>query len=379
MPPELVGRQDVLHSFDVIVQRAAQGRTDKGIIATGLRGVGKTVLLGAFGDIAHRHGAVVINHEASKGTGNFTETFPTLARRALLSISPRDRWLDRTRRAAGILKGFKGQFDPAGGWSVGVDIDAVEGVGDSGQLLLDLPELVSAIGAAAAEHNTVVVFLIDEVQYLSSAELSALVMAKHQVNRDAVPVVLAGAGLPQLPAVTGAAQTYAERMFHWPWIGSLEPDDAVQALVGPARDEGVGFASGAAERIAELTEGYPYFIQEYGQAVWDLAEASPITLGDVQRAQDRVEAALDQDFFAVRVGALPENELRYVHALASLGPGEHPVAVVASAMGERTSTTVGSYGTRLRDRGLIYHPRRGFVSFTVPQFDQYVLRSMGHT
>lgn len=208
-------------------------------------------------------------------------------------------------------------------------------------------------------------FLIDEIQHLDTSELSALVMAKHRINRRALPLVIAGAGLPQLPGLTAEAQTYAERMFRWPSIGKLPAADARLALLAPAQREGVAFDEDALSYIVEYTEGYPYFLQEYGRAIWDAADGSPITLQDAIDTRPTVEAVLDQDFFAVRVAGLPDRELQYLQAMASLGPGEHAGADVAEALG-RTAVQVASAQSRLIDRGLIYRARRGDVAFTVP-------------
>ena len=375
-PPSLAGRAELIADFGDVLARLEQGRTDKGIVVTGLRGVGKTVLLNAFEEVAEARGAVVIKHEAMSGGGGFASKFPALARKALLSISPADRWKARGRHAAGVLRGFKAQFDPAGRWTIAYDGSKIEGVADSGDFVSDLPELVVAIGEAAAEHDRTVVFLIDEIQFLSAEELSALVMAKHQINQRTLPIVFGGAGLPQMPALTGEAQTYAERMFSWPEIGKLPPADAREALVAPARAEDVEYHPDAVDHIVSYTEGYPFFLQEYGKAAWNLADSSPITLTVAQEAQELVEAVLDQDFFSVRTGPLPSLELAYVRALASLGSGEHPPAAIAAAMGRRSSTQIGTYAARLTGRGVIYRSKRGLVAFSVPQFERYVTRAL---
>lgn len=375
-PPELAGRQAPLEDFDTVLQRVQLGYTDKGVIVTGLRGVGKTVLLHAFEELAIARNLVVVKHEASKQPDGFSRKFPSLARRALLEMSPADRWKARARRAAGLLRGFKAQFDPDGKWTVTFDGADVEGVADTGDFVADLPELVVALGEAAQEHGQVLVFLIDEIQYLGSNELSAVVMAKHQVNQRELPIVFAGAGLPQLPSLTSDAQTYAERMSSWPEIGRLPDDEARNAILLPARAAGADFEPATLDVIIAYTEGYPFFLQEYGKAVWNIAESSPITLADAREARDVVDAVLDQDFFSLRVGNLPDRELDYVKALVSLGTGEHAPADIAKAMGEASSASIGSFSRRLTERGLIYNTKRGRVAFTVPQFDGYVARAL---
>ena len=201
-------------------------------------------------------------------------------------------------------------------------------------------------------------------------------MSKHQVNQRELPIVFAGAGPPQLPSLTSEAQTYAERMFAWPEIGRLPDNEARTALAVPARESGAEFEPAALDAIIDYTEGYPFFLQEYGKAVWNLAATSPITLVDTLAARDVVDAVLDQDFFSLRVGNLPDRELDYVKALAALGPGEHTPADIAKAMGATSSATIGSFSRRLTERGLISSTKRGRVAFTVPQFDRYVARAL---
>lgn len=376
-PPELAGRADELGNFNTVLQRVELGFTDKGFIVTGLRGVGKTVLLNAFETLALERCCVVIKHEAVKQPEGFSRKFPSLARRALLEISPADRWRDRGRRAAAILRGFKAKFDPEGRWTVEYDVADVPGVGDTGDFVADLPDVMVALGEAAQEQDQVLVFLIDEIQYLATDELSALVMAKHMVNQRSLPIVFAGAGLPQVPTLTAEAQTYAERMFSWPEIGPLAVNEARKALMLPAQAAGCLFAPEALDFIASYTEGYPCFLQEFGKAAWNVASSSPITVQDAHDARELVETVLDQDFFALRMGGLTGREFQYVKALASLGPGEQTPADIARAMGEKSSTKIGNFSRRLTEKGLIYSSRRGRVAFTVPQFDRYVARAYG--
>lgn len=377
-PPVLVGRAALIADFDLLLDRVAAGYTDKGYIVTGLRGVGKTVLLAEFEELARSKQMVVITHEVAKSPGSFSQRFPSLARRALLEVSPADKWKARGHKAAAVLKRFKGQFDESGRWTISFDpglAGDVSGTADTGDFLSDLPDVLEALGGAAQDHFQTVVFLIDEIQYLSKDELSALVMAKQRINAKALPIVLAGAGLPQLPGLTAGAQTYAERMFNWPEIGRLPAPDARAALTGPASMEGVAWDDDALDYIVEYTEGYPYFIQEFGKAVWDAAEDPPITLADARVATSTVEAILDQDFFSLRVAALPDSELQYIKALASFGPGPHAPGEIAAAMGRTKSSQIAFSGKRLMDRGLVYSTKRGQVAFTVPQFDRYVLRN----
>lgn len=374
-PPQLAGRDDIIEEFQIILRRIASGKTEKGLIVTGLRGVGKTVLLGTFEALAKEERAVVVKHECAKSPGEFTRKLPALTHRALLEVSPKSRWQERAKIAAGVLQGFKGHYDPEGRWSVSYERPSMEAERLTGDFVTDLPDLMEALGAAAAEAGRIVAFLVDEIQFLESDELSALVMAKHRINQRGLPIVLAGAGLPQLPNLTAEAQTYAERMFRWPEIGRLGSEAAAEALVTPAQGEGVEYADAAVRLILEYTEGYPYFLQEYGKAAWDVAEDTTITESDVLEAKQDVEDALDRDFFSLRVGGLSPRDLDYVKALASLGPGEHAPGDIATAMGKKSSSQIGSWTQRLTQRGLIYSSRRGRVAFTVPHFERYVERA----
>jgi AAA ATPase domain len=376
MPPALTGRDSLLADFEVLVQRVQNGLDEKGLLVTGLRGVGKTVLLNRFRETANMLGAVVVAHEASKIGAVFAVRFGTLARRALLDVSPAARWKPRAAHAAAVIKSFGLTVDPNGKLSFGIDVDPADGLADSGDLTMDVSDVVVALGEAALDHGQVVVFLFDEIQYLSSEELGAIVMAKHQVNQRRLPIVFAGAGLPQLPALAGTAQTYSERMFSFPVIGKLAAAEARMALTQPAADLGVLYEDEAVDHIVRYTDGYPFFIQEFGKAVWNLAASSPILRQDARAAERLVEATLDQDFFAVRADGLPAGELAYIRALAALGGGEHTQAEVAKQMGKKSSANIGAPVTRLIERGLVYRSRRGRVAFSVPQFDRYVTRAL---
>jgi hypothetical protein len=269
------------------------------MLITGLRGVGKTVLLNTFEAIAEEQGLRTAKSEITHET-EFRPLIARLARRALLAISPAKRMKERARRAAAVFKAFT--LRTPEGLEIGVDVEAMLGRADSGDLGDDLSDLFVALGEAAAEHETGIVFLLDEVQFLDRAELEALIAALHQVSQRELPLTLAGAGLPQLPALTGAAKSYAERLFRFPTIDRLSDQAARDALELPAQAEGVGFEREATNRILELTEGYPYFLQEYGKHAWNVAAGPTITVGDVERAHDVVQLELDESFFRVRIG-----------------------------------------------------------------------------
>lgn len=363
-----------MDDFRTLLRRLQRGYTEKSLVITGLRGVGKTVLLGEFQRIADDENWVAVETEVSKTT-RFGPQMANLARRALLKTSPRARWSDRVAAAAAVVKSFSLTVQPDGSLTGGLDIAAEPGTADTGDLNEDLADLFEAVGRAAKAQDRGVVFLFDEVQFLGKPELEALIGAVHRTVQRQLPITFAGAGLPQLPGLAGDAKSYAERLFRFPTIGELPVEAAVDALVQPAHAEGVAYEDRAVEHIVAYTEGYPYFIQEYGRAVWDLAQGRSITHADATEAQTFVEADLDESFFKTRVQRSTPEELRYMRAMAELGPSPQKAADVAEVLG-RTSEQVAPLRARLVSKGLLYTPRYGFARFTVPQFDRFMRRYM---
>jgi len=372
-PPLLVGRDDQLETFDVLLDRLRRGHTEQSMLITGLRGVGKTVLLTTFEERARARGWTTVEAEITKNT-DFGGRMAQLVRRALLQAAPKARWKDRAKRAAAVLRSFQLTVSPDGAVTGGIDVDALEGVADSGELAEDLTDLLVALGEAVSDHDTGIVFLFDEVQFLNTIEFEALIAALHKTVQRALPITLVGAGLPQLPRLAGEAKSYAERLFKFPRIGELSEAEAARALVEPAKALDVDYDEAAVSAVVEYTEGYPYFIQEYGNGLWDLTDQPPITLEDVRNARDAVEAKLDGSFFRVRAERTTELELRYMRAMAELGPEPQQAKDVAELLG-RTSEQLGPTRSRLIDKGLLYTPGHGLAAFTVPQFDRYMRRS----
>jgi hypothetical protein len=331
------------------------------------------VLLTSFEERARERGWTTVEAEITKST-EFGARMAQLVRRALFQLAPKARWKERARRAAAVLKSFQITVSTSGTLSAGLDVDAAEGLADSGQLDDDLTDLLLALGEAAREQDSGVVFLIDEVQFLATHELEALIAALHKTVQRQLPITLVGAGLPQLPRLAGEAKSYAERLFKFPQIGRLSPADAMQALVDPVERLGVSYEEPAVEAILDYTEGYPYFLQEYGNVLWDLAEVSPITAADVDNARDAVEAKLDGSFFRVRAERTTETELRYMRAMAELGPEPQQSKDVAALL-DRSSEQMGPTRSRLIDKGLLYTPGHGLAAFTVPQFDRFMRRT----
>ncbi|WP_298801896.1 AAA family ATPase [uncultured Pseudokineococcus sp.] len=373
-PRYLAGRRAEVEDFRILLRRLGRGYTEQSVVVTGLRGVGKTVLLGQYQAVAADENWVAIDAEVSKNTP-FGPQLANLARRALLQVSPKARWGSRARAAAGVIKSFSLTVQPDGSLTGGLDVEAEHGLADTGNLNDDLADVFEALGAAARERDRGVVFLFDEVQFLSKTELEALIGAVHRTVQRQLPVTFAGAGLPQLPGLAGDAKSYAERLFKFPEIGPLPPEAAAEALVEPARAEGVTFAAAAVTDVVSYTDGYPYFIQEFGRAVWDVAEGPTITAADARAAVDLVEAELDSSFFRSRVQRSTPEELRYMRAMAELGAEAQKASDVAEVLG-KASEQVAPLRARLINKGLLYTPRYGYAKFTVPQFDRFMHRYM---
>lgn len=357
-----------------MLQRLRRGYTEQSLVVTGLRGVGKTVLLGEYQNVAREESWVAVKAEVSKNTP-FAPQIANLSRRALFDVSPKARWEDRAKLAAAIVKAFSLTVNPDGAITAGLDGDPAVGRADTGNLNEDLADLFEAIGQAAQAHGRGVVFLFDEIQFLDKAQLEALIGAVHRTVQSQLPVTFAGAGLPQLPGLAGEAKSYAERLFKFPMIGELDNSAAQEALIEPARLEGVAIDAQAVEAIVEYTEGYPYFIQEFGRAVWNLAEGERITLADARAAQKVVETELDESFFRTRIQRCTVEERKYMRAMAELGPAEQKASDVADVLG-KTSQEVAPLRARLINKGLLYTPRYAYAKFTVPQFDRFMRRFM---
>jgi hypothetical protein len=373
-PPALVGRDAELDGFDILLERLRRGYSEQSMLITGLRGVGKTVLLGAFEDRALDAGWVTVTAEITKNEA-FGPRMGTMVRRALFQVAPKASWGTRLRHAAGVLKSFSLTLSSEGSVTAGIDVDAVEGMADTGNLGDDLTDLLVALGEGAQERDTGVAFLVDEVQFLRTVELEALIAGLHRTVQRRLPVTFVGAGLPLLPRLAGEAKSYAERLFKFPHIGRLSATEAELAIAQPAARLGVGFEAGAIDAIVEYTEGYPYFLQEYGKFVWNVApEHEPISRAVAEEAQRAVEQKLDESFFRVRAERTTELELQYLRAMAELGPGEQTAGDVAAVLG-RTSEQLGPTRARLIDKGLLYTTARGRGAFTVPQFDRYLRRN----
>jgi hypothetical protein len=375
-PEAVVGRDDQLESFKLLLARIERGRTEQSMIITGLRGVGKTVLLGQFRAKALERDWVVVELEVSKhDEGEFRRDIATRLRTALLTLSPKARWSERFQHAAAVLQSFTVKFDPAAGWSAGFGIEAAEGFADHANLSMDLTDVFLAMGEAAAERKGGVVLLFDEIQFLSTPQLEAVIEALHKMVQRKLPITFVGAGLPQIAELAGDAKSYAERLFKFPSIGNLSREDADVALLRPAEIEGATFRPGALERSYEITGGYPYFLQELGYAVWTVAEQQEVTAEDIDLAEPGYEAKLDSSFFRVRLDRTTDLQRAYLRGMAQLGPAPQKAADVAEVMG-RASTNLGPTRAELINMGLLYTPQHGYAAFTVPHFDRFMMRAV---
>ncbi len=375
-PPALVGRDAELEAVRIAIERLRLGRSARSTILTGLRGVGKTVLLQEFSRLGQERDWVCRPLEAGRGM-SLPNAMADLVRKVLLRLSPARDLADRGRRALGVLKSFQMRWNLPDGSDLTVGLDSVPGWADSGLLDEDLAGLFTEVGEVARERGRGVLVTLDEVQYLKSDDLGALIVGLHQISQNQLPFLLVAAGLPSVPKLAAEARSYAERLFDFRTINSLGEDDARAALVEPAEQEGVAWEDEALDRIVAETRGYPYFVQEFGKQSWDVAEgADRITAADVDAGVPIAVDELDTGFFRVRVDGMGDAELEYLIAMASLGRGPHASGRVAAAMGKDTPG-VGALRHKLIEKGLCYSPRYGEIDFTVPLFDDFVRRRLG--
>jgi hypothetical protein len=341
----------------------------------GLRGVGKTVLLDRMRDDAEASGVFTLRIEAPEGRSLPAILAPQL-RQALLKLSRQEHAKDVAIRAlralAGFAKSLKIKYSDI---EVGFDQEPEPGLADNGDLENDLQDLLAAAGMAAKAASTALAIFIDEMQYIEEEQLAALITSLHRTTQRKLPVILIGAGLPQLPGRMGKAKSYAERLFNFPTVGPLSPEATKLAVAKPAKEQGVDITPQALEKIVEETSGYPYFVQEWGKHSWDIAKSSPITDQDVADASTTAVAALDESFFKVRFDRLTTGEKRYLRAMAELGEGPHRSGDISAQLG-RDVTALAPTRNQLINKGMVWSPNHGGTAFTVPLFDEFMLRIM---
>ena len=374
-PPELAGRETIMELAQVLCARVKQGKTEKCMLLTGLRGVGKTVLLNEIEGIARKSDYSTISLEAVEDKRLGAMLAPKLWQ-LLFQFDRMKGTGQKVKRGMAVLRSFIGTLKlSSGDFSVSLDVNPEKGTSDTGDLDTDLPELFCAVAEAAVDRNARIAILIDEIQYLNQKELGALIMAMHKVQQRQLPVVFVGAGLPILPGLTGESKSYAERLFRFPEIGALSESDAASALQEPAQGLGVRFTEAALKEIFKLTQGYPYFLQEWGQKAWNLAIKSPIDIGIVQSVTPIVITELDQSFFKVRFDRMTPSEKIFLRAMAELGPGPHRISDLAEKLDVKV-TSLGPRRAKIIAKGMIYSPSYGDIAFTVPLFDQFMKRDI---
>lgn len=374
-PPELAGRESILELARVLLGRVRARRPEKSLLLTGLRGVGKTVLLNEIERLAQGHGYRTILVEAHEGKNLAILLAPHL-RRLLFELDRIAGAGDKARRGLAVLKSFIGAIRvKVGEIDIGLDIEPEAGAADSGDLEVDLPNLFTAVAEAAEERGIAVAILIDEIQYFTSSELSALIMAMHKMQQRQLPLVLIGAGLPILPGLAGESKSYAERLFSFPDVGPLSEPDATKALREPIEESGESIDPEALHEIYRLTKGYPYFLQEWGYQAWNHATVSPISIQVIHETTDVVTKRLDENFFRVRFDRLTPREKQYLRAMAELGSGPYRTGDIADRVGSKI-TTLGPVRANLIKKGMVYSPSHGDMAFTVPLFDEFMRRAM---
>lgn len=371
-PPELAGREPELHRFEVLLDRIQQGMSDRGLILTGLRGVGKTVLLNEFRAGAERRGWIVAKIEAG-GDRPFRVLLAQSLNQALRAATGRFGVTDRLRKALAAFKAFSLKIDPEGKLALGIDVEPARGRADTGDLELDLTELALDLADTARDLGVGVLVLVDELQDLDHVELAALAAASHEAGQRDAPFITVGAGLPSLPTALREAKSYAERLFEYHRIGPLDLDAATVALVRPAEARSVAWGPEAVKLILDIAGGYPYFLQVYGKTTWDFAKASPIEAEDANVGADAGRMELDIGFYGSRWDDATPGQKSYLRAVAEGGDEPSATPEVAARM-NRKPNEVSVARDELIRKGLLYAPDRGMIAFTVPGMADFIDR-----
>lgn len=375
-PPELAGRDRQLAAFDIVLERVARSRPERSVMLTGLRGVGKTVLLNQLRSAARTRGWGTGKLEA-RPDQELRRPLASALHMAVRSLAAEHRNPEQVDDFLGILKAFalrstadKGMRDR---WNPGIDVPAVTGRADSGDIEIDLVELLIEAAALVRDQGVGIAVFIDEMQDLGAADISAICGACHELSQDAAPLIVVGAGLPHLPAVLTASKSYSERLFSYHRIDRLDRESADQALIAPAERESVEYSTEALDALYKKADGYPYFVQAYGKAAWDAAARSPISAEDVAVASPAAEEELAVGFFGSRYERATPAEREYMRAMADLSGDDGPVATsaVANELG-RKPASLSPARDGLIKKGLIYSAERGTIGFTVPHFGRYL-------
>ncbi|MFZ0385558.1 MAG: ATP-binding protein [Solirubrobacteraceae bacterium] len=372
-PPRLVGRDAEIKDFGVAFKRLAAGQSARSFVLDGLRGVGKTVVLNEADTVARAHGWVSSGVLECNEDDDLPLLMARLCHRALRRLSTGRRVGAAAKRALGVLRAFTFAMDEHGAWRFNIDVEAVTGVADSGDAEADIVELLAEVGAAAAQHGSGAAFLLDELQFLGKRSLATLAAAMHGISQQNAPVLLIAAGLPQLPMMLKNAKPYTERLFDYRTIGSLPRATAATALTVPAERARATFDQDALDLILDRADGYPYFLQQWGETVWREAEGPAITLRDAEVAEELVNDELDRRFFRDRYERATEAERIYMAAMADLGDGRQSSGEIAKRLG-MVPKELSVRRAGLIEKGLIFNPAGTQLDFTVPQFAAYLRR-----
>lgn len=378
-PPELAGRDREVDAFDVVLERVARGRPERSLMLTGLRGVGKTVLLGELRGMATRKGWGAGKVEA-RPDADLRRPLSAALHRAVRELAVRHRAPDRVEAVLAVLKAFALRATPDGAklrdrWQPGIDVPAASGRADSGDIEIDLVELFTDVAELAADVGTGVALLIDELQDVAPEDVSALCAACHELSQSSAPLVVVGAGLPHVPAVLSASKSYSERLFRYTRIDRLDREDAERAVLTPIEREDAGIEPDALDALYQVSGGYPYFVQAYGKSAWDTAPKDPITAADVRLAAPEAEAELAVGFFGSRYERATPAEREYLRAMAELTEGKDVptgTADLAGYLGRKPSSLSPARDSLIK-KGLVYSAERGQIAFTVPHFGHFLL------
>jgi len=380
-PPELAGRERELTAFDVLLERVSRGRPERSLVLTGLRGVGKTVMLGELRSRALHRGWASGKVEVKAGA-SLRRPLSAALHRAVRDLAVRHRAPDRVDEVLGVLKAFALKANPEGTgmrdkWQPGIDVPATRGRADSGDMEIDLVELFTCVAELAADVGTGLVLLLDEMQDLGADDVSAMCASCHELSQSGAPLVVVGAGLPHVPSVLAASKSYSERLFRYLRIDKLDPEAAEQAVRAPVQREDADIDDDALTALYETSGGYPYFVQAYGKAAWDAAPGARITAADVVIAGPEAEAELAVGFFGSRLERATPAEREYLYAMAELAdvhgaPDEAVATAQVAEHLERKASSLSPARDSLLKKGLVYATERGFVAFTVPHFGRFL-------
>jgi hypothetical protein len=367
-PPALTGRDKEIQAYEILIDRLKNGVAGQSMIVTGLRGVGKTALLNTFEDITIDRNWIAVQREFDEHM-SLPAVVARTAKRVLKALKPGKRIAEMVREVWGDLETFSvkdaNAFDlryrPSGKPSA-------DALGE------DFSDLLLALGEAAAEKGRGVCFLFDELQCVRADEFGPFVVGLHRVNQKSLPVTCVAVGLPSLPALMGEAKSYAEALFEYPRIDRLPEADAIAALADPARSRDVVFEDAALNYILKQTEGYPYFLQQYGKYIWDVASDGRITRTDAEAGAREARERMDEGFFLVRYERASRAERKFLHAMARCDGPPYAIARVTRELGKTDQRSISVQRNALIKKGLIYAPRHGTVAYTVPRFADYLAR-----